>query len=201
MFRNFERKDINMDFKELGLNEEQGAKVTEYVTNEVSKAKEAFKDYVSKDEIEKLTQSASDKIRTEYSKKLKDANDELNKYKPKDKSPEQVEMEKRLKVLEDKEKEVAQKEKVMNISSKLESQGLPTQLAKYLSGVENDKVETEIGSLKEIFNNAQIQNGFKPDSHKSKEDSITKEQFQKMGLMDRMNLFQTNNELYEKLSK
>lgn len=191
-----------MDFKEeLGLNDEQGAKVTEYVTNEVTKAKEAFRDYISKEDLDKQIQSSNDKIRTEYSKKLKDANDELNKYKPKDKSPAEIEMEKRLKILEDKEKEVAKKEKVMNISSKLESQGLPIQLAKYLSGVEDDKVETEIGSLKEIFNTAKINSGFKPDNHKSKEDSITKEQFQKMGLMDRMNLFKTNQELYEKLSK
>ena len=67
--------------------------------------------------------------------------------------------------------------------------------------MEDDKVETEIGSLKEIFNNAQIQSGFKPDSHKSKEDSITKEQFKKMGYLDRLNLFKSNNELYQKLSK
>ncbi|QXE20035.1 DUF4355 domain-containing protein [Clostridium sp. 001] len=190
-----------MDIKELGLNDEQGAKVTEYVTGEVTKAKEAFKDYVSQEDLNKQLQSETDKVRTEYSKKLKDANDEINKYKPVQKSEAEIEMEKRLKVLEDKEKEVARKEKVMNISSKLKEQGLPEQLAKYLSGVENDKVETEIGSLKELFNNAQIQSGFKPDQHKSKEDSITKEQFQKMGLMDRMNLFKTNQELYEKLSK
>lgn len=190
-----------MDIKELGLNDEQGAKVTEYVTGEVTKAKEVFKDYVSKEDLNKQLQSETDKVRTEYSKKLKDATDELNKYKPKDKSDAEIEMEKRLKILEDKEKEVAQKEKVLNVSNKLKEQGLPEQLAKYLSGVEDDKVETEIGSLKEIFNNAQIQSGFKPDSHKSKEDSITKEQFKKMGYLDRLNLFKSNNELYQKLSK
>lgn len=191
-----------MDFKEeLGLSDEQSAKVTEYVTGEVNKTKEGFKDFVSKEDLNKSIQRECDKIRTNYSKKLKDANDELNKYKPVEKSPEQVEMEKRLKVLEDKEKEVAKKEKVLNVSNKLKEQGLPEQLAKYLSGVEDDKVETEIGSLKELFNNAQINNGFKPEQHKSKEDSITKEQFQKMGVMDRMNLFKTNEELYKKLSK
>ncbi|ADK14735.1 DUF4355 domain-containing protein [Clostridium ljungdahlii] len=188
-----------MDFKELGLSDEQSAKITEYVTGEVSKAKEGFKDYVSQEDLNKSIQSETDKVRTEYSKKLKDATDELNKYKPVEKSDGEIEMEKRLKVLEDKEKEVAQKEKVMNISNKLEERGLPKQLSKYLVGAED--LETSMAEIKELFNNAQIQNGFKPDSHKSKEDSITKEQFQKMGLMDRMNLFKTNQELYEKLSK
>ncbi|WP_123052966.1 DUF4355 domain-containing protein [Clostridium sp. JN-1] len=188
-----------MDFKELGLSDEQEAKVTEYVTGEVTKAKEVFKDYMPKSDLDKILQSETDKVRTEYSKKLKDATDEINKYKPKDKSEAEIEMEKRLKILEDKEKEVAQKEKVLNVSNKLEEKGLPKQLSKYLVGAED--LETSITEIKELFNNAQINSGFKPDSHKSKEDSITKEQFKKMGVVDRMNLFRTNEELYKKLSK
>lgn len=188
-----------MDIKELGLNDEQLKGVQDYVTNEVSKTKEGFKDYVSQEDLNKNIQRECDKIRTNYSKKLKDATDELNKYKPVEKSEAEIEMEKRLKILEDKEKEVAQKEKVLNVSNKLEEKGLPKQLSKYLVGAED--LETSITEIKELFNNAQINNGFKPEQHKSKEDSITKEQFQKMGVMDRMNLFRTNEELYKKLSK
>lgn len=194
-----------MDIKELNLNEEQlkGVQdyVTEYTAGEVTKAKEAFKDYVSKDEVEKLTQSVSDKVRTDYSKKLKDANDELVKYKPKDKSEAEIALENRLKTLEDKEKEVANKEKLLNISDKLKEQGLPPQLAKYLSGVENDKVETEVNNLKTLFNNLALNNSFVPSSHKAKNESITKEQFKKMSMAERENLYTTNKELYNKLSE
>ncbi|WP_406542432.1 hypothetical protein [Clostridium ljungdahlii] len=101
-----------MDFKELGLSDEQSAKITEYVTGEVSKAKEGFKDYVSQEDLNKSIQSETDKVRTEYSKKLKDATDELNKYKPVEKSDGEIEMEKRLKVLEDKEKKLLRKRRL-----------------------------------------------------------------------------------------
>ena len=54
-----------MNIEELGLSEEQLANVNKYV------------------------QSETDKVRTDYSKKLKDANDELAKYKPVEKSDEE----------------------------------------------------------------------------------------------------------------
>ena len=190
-----------MDLTTLNLSQEQMTALEGHITEEVSKAKEGFKDYIAKDDMNKLLQSETDKVRTEYSKKLKDSTEELNKYKPKDKSESEIELEKRLKILEDKEKEVAKKEKLLNISDQLKEQGLPSQLAKYLSGVEIDKVETEIGSLKDIFNAAKIDTSYKPDSHKPKVESVTKEQFLKMSYMDRVNLFNSNKDLYNKLSK
>ena len=53
-----------MDINELGLTEEQLAAVQKYA------------------------QSEADKVRTNYSKQLKDVNDELAKYKPKEKTEE-----------------------------------------------------------------------------------------------------------------
>lgn len=150
-------------------------------------------------EVDKLLQSEADKVRTEYSKKLKDTTEELNKFKPKDKSPEEITLETRLKALEDKEKEISQKEKALNISKKLEEQGLPSQLSKYLIGVED--AETEINGLKEVFNSNLISNSFKPKIHTGTGDSITKEQFLKMNYTDRVNLFKSNKDLYERLSK
>ncbi|MCD2346244.1 capsid assembly scaffolding protein Gp46 family protein [Clostridium guangxiense] len=148
-------------------------------------------------------QSETDKVRTEYSKKLKTAEDELNKYKPKEKSDGEIELENRLKVLEDKEKEVSKKEKLLNIENELKEQGLPSGLGKYLTGAED--VKTEISSLKEIFNNTiknnAIDNSYKPTQHNSQKDSITKEQFLKMSYTDRVNLFKSNKDLYNRLSK
>lgn len=194
-----------MDIKELNLNEEQlkGVQdyVTEYTAGEVTKAKEVFKDYVSKEDLNKQLQSSSDRVRTEYSKKMKDLQDELVKYKPKDKSESEIALENRLKTLEDKEKKVQAKEKLLNISDKLKEQGLPQQLAKYLSNIEDDKVETEVNSLKTLFNNLALNNSFVPSSHKAKNESITKEQFKKMSMIERENLYTTNKELYNKLSE
>jgi hypothetical protein len=53
-----------MDIKELGLTAEQ------------------------LDAVQKYAQSEADKVRTNSSKQLKDVNEELNKYKPKEKTEE-----------------------------------------------------------------------------------------------------------------
>lgn len=165
---------------------------------EETTTKQDVKTY-TEDELQKLIQGAGDKVRTEYSKKLKNVEEELNKYKPKTKTPAEIELENRLKILEDKEKEVSKKEKLLDIESKLKEQGLPSELGKYLTTAEN--IETEITGLKEIFNNSKIDNSYKPSNHTSNKDSITKDQFIKMGYADRLNIFKTNKELYDRLSK
>lgn len=181
--------------------EEQTKTTTEEIKQEDTKT-DNIKTY-TEEEVTKLLkaklQSETDKVRTEYSKKLKDKDDELNKYKPKEKSETEIELENRLKVIEDKEKEVSKKERLLNISDELEKQGLPKQLNKYLLEVKD--TATEINSLKEIFNNSKLDNSYKPSSHNSQKDSITKEQFLKMGYADRLNLFKSNKELYNRLSK
>lgn len=150
-------------------------------------------------EVDKLIQSEQDKVRTEYSKKLKETQDELVKYKPKEKSEAELTLEARLKALEDKEKEVSRKEKTLDIAKKLDEQGLPSTLSKYLVGAED--VETEIGNLKQVFNSNLIDSSFKPKAHNGGGDAITKEQFLKMNYADRVNLFKTNEDLYKRLSK
>lgn len=186
-----------MDLTTLNLTPEQMTALEGHIGEVTTKAKEGL---ISKEDLTKLTQAEGDKVRTEYSKKLKDTADELNKYKPKQKSEAEIELENRLKVLEDKEKEVQGKEKLLDITTKLNEQGLPSQLGKYLTGVED--VETEINSLKEVFNNLKIDGSFKPDKHnKGAADFITKEQFLKMSYMERMNLFKSNKDLYDRLSK
>ena len=50
----------------------------------------------TKAQVEKLLQSETDKIRTEYSQKLKTVNEELNQYKPKEKSESEKALEERI---------------------------------------------------------------------------------------------------------
>lgn len=188
-----------MDLTTLNLSEDQLKGVTDYVTGEVAKTKESFKDFISKDDLAKLTQSETDKVRTEYSKKVKELNEELVKYKPVEKTEKEIEVENRIKVLEDREKDIQAKEKLLNVSDKLKEQGLPQQLAKYL--VQGEDVETEISSLKELFNGLALSNAFIPSNHKSKTESVTKEQFKKMSMAEKENLYTTNIELYKKLSE
>ena len=145
-----------MDIKELNLTDEQMALVTKYV------------------------QSETDKVRTDYSQKLKTANDELAQYKPKEKSDAEKALEDRITALEAKEKE------------------LPEGLAQYLSGGDDvDKAIDEVGAL---FGNYFLSGSNKPGNHNTNK-GITKKDFQKMSYMERTKLFQENPTLYEALNK
>ena len=145
-----------MDIKELNLSEEQLALVQKYV------------------------QSETDKVRTDYSQKLKTANDELAQYKPKEKSDAEKALEDRITALEAKEKE------------------LPEGLAQYLSvGDDVDKAIDEVGAL---FGNYFLNGSNKPSNHNTNK-GITKKDFQKMSYMERTKLFQENPTLYEALNK
>ena len=83
-----------MDIKELNLTDEQMALVSKYV------------------------QSETDKVRFDYSAKLKTANDEIARLKPVEKSDAEKALEERISALESKEKELANKEKSMTLASK-----------------------------------------------------------------------------------
>lgn len=148
--------------------------------------------------VQKAIQSEADKVRTDYSTKLKTANDELLKHKPVDKTDEEKEVDKKLKELEAKEKELAAKELSYTVKQKLSEKGLPSELAKYINvGDDMDKAINELGGT---LNGYFLENGFKPTNH-AKNEGITKDQFNKMTYSERDNLFVTNPELYKRLTQ
>lgn len=159
-----------MTLDEMNLTDEQLAQVTKYV------------------------QSETDKVRTDYSQKLKTVNEELSKYKPAEKSASELALEEKMKALEEKEKELSKRENSINLENKLTAKGLPKELAQYLNVGENeDEVLTKIGELV-------LSNGNVPGNH-SKSTGVTKDEFKKMNYIERAKLFQSNPELYKALSK
>lgn len=147
--------------------------------------------------VQKYLQSETDRVRTKYSQDLKNVNDELAKYKPKEKSESELALEKKLAELEAKEKEIASKEKAMTIADKLSAKGLPKELATYLNvGDDVDKIIEEVGAT---VNNYFLNNGAKPNNHATNK-GITKEDFKKMSYGERAKLFQDNPALYKALS-
>lgn len=148
--------------------------------------------------VQKYVQSHEDRIRTDYSKRLKDANDELAKYKPKEKSDEEKALEERITALENKEKELASKEKAMTIANKLKEKGIPTELAQYLSvGDDVDETVEKVGAL---FGNYFLDGTVKPTNHITHK-GITREDFKRMGYAERAKLYSENPELYKALNK
>lgn len=162
-----------MELNELNLSEEQLANIQKYV------------------------QSETDKVRTDYSTKLKTVNDELAKFRPTEKSASEKALEERIANLEAKEKTIAEKEKAMTIADKLSAKGLPKELAKYLNvGDDIDKSIDEVGTT---VGNYFLNSGNKPSNHTTNK-GLTKSDFKKMSYGERAKLFQENPELYKALS-
>ena len=149
------------------------------------------------EQVNKLVQSETDKVRTDYSTKLRTANDELAKFKPIEKSDSEKALEERLLALETKEKEIANKEKAMTIAEKLKGKNLPSELAQYLNVGDNvDEVIEKVGTT---IGNYFLANGNKPTNHNTNK-GITKSDFAKMSYGNRAKLFQENPELYKALA-
>lgn len=160
-----------MKLEELGLNEEQLSNIT------------------------KLLQSETDRVRTEYVKQIKD----LEKFKPIDKTPQEIALEERLKALEDREKAIKQQERQSQLQAKLSEKGLDSQLYKYLNV--GDDADTFIEEFATVMNKTLLDGSYKPSTHKSNKDVITKEQFASMGYFERSKLQETNPTLFSKLSE
>lgn len=142
--------------------------------------------------VQAILQSEGDKIRTKYNKEIKELKEKL----PVEKTEAEIALEERLKVLEDKEKAIAKQEQLNQLSKQLSDKGINGELAKYLNVGE----ET---NLDEIFKMI-IGDGkstYKPSNHQNANGGVTKEQFNNMTYAERVNLYNSDVELYNALSK
>lgn len=181
--------------------ENQTQETTTEVTTEQEQgvATKEVKTFTEED-LNKKLQSETDRVRTEYSKKLKEMENKIKELTPKEKSESEIELENRIKTLEDKEKEIQAKERQLKIAETLENNGLPKQLSKYLN-IGADDVESCITEIKETLNKQLLNSSFKPQNHNSNKEVVSKKEFNKMSYMGRQKLYETNKELYNKLSK
>ena len=99
-------------------------------------------------------------------------------------------------------------EKRVNETSKvLASNNLPIEFADFLISDSDEATTQRVDLFKNAFNEAveklvnERLKGNTPKSSTSKGNSITKEQFSKMGLAERQKLYTENRELYNKLSQ
>jgi hypothetical protein len=127
-----------------------------------------------KDLLTKADQSAGDRVRTEYSKRVKDLQTELAQYKPAEPSDAE-------KALADREKALAVKEKAFACKAA----GIPEAYADYFTE------KADFGKLGELFKAGA---GYVPSDHKSG-SSLSKEDFQNLPYSKQAELFAQNPDL------
>lgn len=183
-----------MELTELGLSEEQLTGVNSYL----------------EETLNSKLQSEGDKIRTKYNNEITGYKTKITDYDkkieeltakiPVTKSESEIEFENRIKAIEDREKEVAKKEQLTNIQKQLSDKGVNGELAEYLNLniPEGTDLETYLSKLVEVVGK-QANTTYKPKSH-VQTTTITKEDFKKMSYYDKINLYNTNKELFNSLN-
>ena len=189
-----------MDLTTLGLTEAQMTELNGHIATEVNTTKDSYKGFMSKEDSTKFTQSETDKVRTEYSKQIKGFEDKIKILEPVTKTDAEKAMDARVLAIEDREKLATSKEKLLSTTDMLKAQGLPAELAKLLQSVKAEEVETEITSLKAVFEALKLDNSYKPSTHKASNESMTKDQFKVLSYTERASLYTSNPTLYTKLS-
>jgi len=140
---------------------------------------------MTKDEYSKAIQSAEDKLRTTYSKQIK----ELQAKIPHEKSDEEKDYEDRLSKLEAKEKR-------LNLIDSLTSKNIDKSFADYLKDdVDVEKFGTAIDNL---VNAKLSESGFKPSGH-SNNTEISKDKWKKMNYHEKQDFYEKNPELAKKM--
>lgn len=165
---------------------------------EVKETVEQTKTY-TKEDVEKIIQSESDKVRTKYNKQIKALEEELQTLRPITPSKEEIALKERIEALNKKEKALNKKELEFRVMENLENKGLNKQLVKYLNiqGADED-LETYLEEFAEVIKKQT--NNFIPKDHNSKKMAISKEEFNKMSYLQKQDLYVKDKDLYNKLN-
>ena len=152
----------------------------------------------TEDDIAKKVQSETDKVRTEYSKKIKKLEERIAELEPKDLSPAELEMKRRLDELEEKQLEIQTKEELLNLQAKLSELNLPKSLVTFLQG------NCDVGEFAKIVDLIVVERnkglGYQPTPHINS-DGMTSEKWAKLTYSQKLELYNTNPELYELFMK
>lgn len=133
----------------------------------------------AKTDIEKMVQGAEDRVRTDYSKQLK----ELEKFKPVEKTDIEIELESAKLQLKEYE-----------FKSNLNKLGVKDDLAKYL------KSDINLEEFDEFYQTLapKEKESYIPKSHQ-KDTGMTKEEFRKLNISERTKLYNEQPELYAQM--
>lgn len=152
---------------------------------------------ISKTDYDRAIQSAEDKVRGKLSKEIKDLKEQIKELTPVEKSPAELDLEKRIKALEDAEKNLAEQKKKLDFQDTLASKGLDKSLADYMK--EDADIDGIVNIIDEIVKSRMKSNGYVPSEHSS-DEKITPEEFKNMSYSQKVALMSSSPELYKRLS-
>lgn len=161
-----------------------------------SKGEEGVGATFTQEDVDKKVQSECDKLRTTYSKQIKDLEKKIEELTPVELSDTEKELNRRIEELEKSQKEVESQKAFLSLQDTLQSKGVDKSLATYL------KADIDVDEFVTAFNNAMKEvtktTGYVPDSHNAG-DKITAEEWGKMKYSEKEKISRENPELFKRL--
>lgn len=151
---------------------------------------------MSKVDFDKAIQSAEDKLRTNYSKQIKELQDKVTELTPKEKSQSELDLEAKLKEVEDKSKEIESKERRLTLLDTLSSKGIDKSLADYLK--DDIDIEKFEGAINAFVSEKTKLLGYVPTGHQNNE-GVSKENWKAMSYSEKQKFYESNPTLAKKL--
>ena len=189
---------VNMEriykYMEENTNIVNDTEVNENTTD--SKAGEGATATFTQEDVDKKVQSECDKLRTSYSKQIKNLEDKIKELTPVELSDTEKELNRRIEELEKSQKEVESQKAFLSLQDTLQSKGIDKALATYL------KADVDVDAFVTAFNSAMKEvtkdKGYVPDSHNAG-DKITAEEWGKMKYSEKEKISRENPELFKRL--
>lgn len=153
---------------------------------------------MSKADYNKAIQSAEDKLRTSYSKKIKELEDKVAALTPPEKTDAERDFEQRLADLERKEKENEEKSRVLSLRASLQSHNLDGDMADYLKAdVDADAFSA---AIEKVVAARMAAGGYKPTGHQANQP-LTKAEYDKMSYDEKVELFRRDPKARERFKR
>jgi len=160
--------------------------------------------------IDKQIQSATDRLRTDYTKQLKSKDDQLAILKKQSMTAEQIrdqEIEDAKAELAKQRQDLAERENKLYAIDALAEVGMPNGFLPFVVTGDNEQTKQRIAELKPLFDK-EVAAAVKVELAKSGKDyqrgsnngPLTKEQFNSMSYQERVKLFNENPDLYNQFT-
>ena len=149
-------------------------------------------------DYDKAIQAAEDRVRTKYSKTVKDLEKKVAELTPVQKTEAELAIEQRIAELERKEQEADAKAKTLSLKAALQAHSLDADIADYLkTDVDADAFSA---AIEKVVAARLAASGYKPTGHQTNQP-ITQAEFDKMSYDQKVELYNRDREMWKRLKR
>lgn len=149
-------------------------------------------------DYEKSIQAAEDRVRTKYSKTIKELEKKIAELSPIEKTEAELAIEQRLAELERKEQEADAMAKALSMKTALQAKSIDPDIAGYLK--DDADIDAFSVAIEKVVSARMAAGGYKPTGHQTNQP-VTKAEYDKMSYDEKAELYRRDPEMWKRLKR